>query len=111
MRDEREDEKRRRVRDQLGKWDGIWGGIVVEEQLEQLAEVCKRHRVRRGEYKGVGLRVRGDEIYKWSSIGRGERQSEWDIKIGEAEKGKKRQRAIIVGGKEWGDRSREMKRI
>ena len=34
MRDEREDEKRRRVRDQLEKWDGIWGGIVVEEQLE-----------------------------------------------------------------------------
>ena len=34
MRDEREDEKRRRVRDQLGKWDGVWGGIVVGEQLE-----------------------------------------------------------------------------
>ena len=33
MRDER-DEKRRRVRDQLGKWDGVWAGIVVEEQSE-----------------------------------------------------------------------------
>ena len=30
----RGDEKRRRVRDQLGKWDRVWGGIVVGEPLE-----------------------------------------------------------------------------